>query len=68
MKIVAKPDTFARARILKGYSQRELAKRAGLSHAYVSMLERSMKSIGPAAAKRLSEALEVPMETLFTIS
>lgn len=65
MKIVPNPETFARSRILKGYTQRELARRAGISHAYISMLERSMKTVGPAAAKRLSEVLERPMEELF---
>ncbi|WNQ14286.1 helix-turn-helix transcriptional regulator [Paenibacillus aurantius] len=64
---MAKPGVFSRSRIMKGLTQRELAKQCKLSHAYVSLLERSVKSVGPAAAKRLSEVLDMPMEELFTI-
>ncbi|GIP33945.1 helix-turn-helix domain-containing protein [Paenibacillus sp. J2TS4] len=67
MKIIARPDLFARTRILKGMSQRELARRSGLSHTYISMLERSKKTIGPAAAKKLSDVLDMPMDELFII-
>lgn len=67
MKIIARPHYFARTRIMKGLSQRELARQAGLSHTYISMLERSMKSVGPKSAKKLSDVLEVPMEELFII-
>ncbi len=67
MKIVAKRDIFTRSRILKGLSQRELARRSDLSHAYISMIERGEKSVGPAAAKRLCELLEKQVEDLFNI-
>lgn len=67
MKIIAKPDYFARTRIMKGLSQRELARKAGLSHTYISMLERSLKTVGPRSAKKLSDVLEVPMEELFIL-
>ncbi|UJF31551.1 helix-turn-helix domain-containing protein [Paenibacillus hexagrammi] len=67
MKIMAKTDIFIRARIMKGYSQRDLAKHSGLSHAYISLLERSVKPVGPATAKKLSELLEKSMEDLFRI-
>ncbi|MFD0869954.1 MULTISPECIES: helix-turn-helix domain-containing protein [Paenibacillus] len=67
MKIIARPNLFARTRIMKGMSQRELARRSGLSHTYISMLERSKKSVGPAAAKKLSDVLEIPMDELFII-
>ena len=39
----------------------------GISHTYISLLERSMKPVGPATAKKLSDILEVPMEQLFMI-
>lgn len=68
MRIVAKSEVFARTRILLGLTQRELARKAGLSHTYISLLERSIKSVGPGAAKRLSEALERPLEELFELS
>ena len=67
MKIIAKKQVFERSRIVSGLSQRELARRSGLSHAYVSMIERGDKTLGPAAAKRLSEALDKSMEELFCI-
>lgn len=67
MKIKAKKEMFEKTRIVCGLSQRELARRSGLSHAYISLIERGDKTIGPAAAKRLSEALDKPMEVLFQI-
>ncbi|NQX66279.1 transcriptional regulator [Paenibacillus ferrarius] len=67
MKIMAKTDEFVKARVIKGYSQRELAKHSGLSHAYVSLLERSIKSVGPATAKKLSDLLGKDLEDLFKI-
>ena len=67
LKIYAKTDVFIKCRILKGFTQRELAKKTGLSHAYISMIERSVKSVGPAAAKKLSELLEKDAEDLFKI-
>ncbi|MEX2414518.1 MAG: helix-turn-helix transcriptional regulator [Paenibacillaceae bacterium] len=67
MKILAKRDIFTRSRIIKGLSQRELARRSDLSHAYISMIERGEKSVGPATAKRLCELLEKQVEDLFNI-
>ncbi|MCR8631140.1 MULTISPECIES: helix-turn-helix domain-containing protein [Paenibacillus] len=67
MKITTKSNAFVKARIVKGLSQRDLAKRSGLSPSYISLLERSVKSVGPATAKRLSELLDQPLEVLFDI-
>ncbi|MCY9664193.1 helix-turn-helix transcriptional regulator [Paenibacillus alginolyticus] len=67
IKILAKTDVFIKARVIKGYSQRELAKHSGLSHAYISLLERSIKSVGPSTAKKLSDLLEKDLEELFLI-
>lgn len=67
MKIVAKPDVFARVRIVNGMSQRELARQTGISHSYISLLERSVKSVGPGTAKRISDVLQRPVEDLFDI-
>lgn len=67
MKIIAKTEKLAKARILKGYSQRELARRSGLSHAYISLLERSVKAVGPSAALRISKLLDKEVDELFTI-
>ncbi|MDT2193250.1 helix-turn-helix transcriptional regulator [Paenibacillus larvae] len=51
MKIIARKETFIRARVLQGMTQRELANKCGLSYAYISLLERSVKPVGPATAK-----------------
>jgi len=67
MRIMAKTDVFIKARIVKGYSQRDLAKHSGLSHSYISLLERSLKSVGPATAKKLSDILGEDLEDLFRI-
>ncbi|MVO98553.1 helix-turn-helix domain-containing protein [Paenibacillus lutrae] len=67
MRITAKSEELIRRRMLLGLTQRELARLTGLSHAYISLVERSMKSIGPGAAKRLSSVLGKPVEELFTI-
>lgn len=67
MKVFAKKEAFVKHRILKGLTQRELAKQVGLSHAYISMIERSVKSVGPAAAVKLSHILERELEEIFEI-
>ena len=67
MKICAKKGVLTRTRILKGLTQRELAKQLGLSHAFVSLLERSIKCVGPDTAKRISEVLDRSIEDLFDI-
>lgn len=68
IRILAKTDAFIKARVTKGYSQRELARHSGLSNAYISLLERSIKSVGPSTAKRLSEVLEKELEEIFHIN
>jgi len=67
MRIMARTDVFIKARIVKGYSQRDLAKHTGLSHSYISLLERSLKSVGPATARKLSDVLGRDVEDLFRI-
>jgi putative transcriptional regulator len=67
MRIIAHSQVFMKARIVNGLSQRELAKRSGLSNAYISMIERGEKSVGPGTAKRLSELLDKHVEELFRI-
>ncbi|MCM3271160.1 helix-turn-helix domain-containing protein [Paenibacillus elgii] len=46
MKIKAKTNAIVRARIVKGMTQRDLAQLSGLSYAYISLLERSVKAVG----------------------
>jgi transcriptional regulator with XRE-family HTH domain len=67
MRIKTKSRAFMKARVVKGLSQRELAKQSGLSPSYISLLERSVKTVGPATAKKLSDLLEQPLDDLFVI-
>ncbi|TBL81358.1 helix-turn-helix domain-containing protein [Paenibacillus thalictri] len=67
MKIKANTAEFVKARVLKGMSQRQLALESGLSHSYISLLERSVKTVGPQTAKKLSDILEKPLDQLFII-
>jgi putative transcriptional regulator len=67
VRIYARQEIFKRARIEKGFSQRELARQSGLSHAYISLIERAVKSVGPATAKKLSTFLEKEADELFRI-
>lgn len=67
VKIRAKSHAVIRARIVKGMTQRDIARMAGLSCAYVSLMERSIKTVGPGTAKKLCELLEQPLEELFTL-
>jgi putative transcriptional regulator len=68
MKIYANSDRFVRARIRKGYTQKELAELAGISHSYISLLERSVKSVGPKVAVRLCQLLDSELDELFVIA
>ncbi|WP_284640871.1 helix-turn-helix domain-containing protein [Paenibacillus silviterrae] len=67
VKIRAKTNAIIRARIAKGMTQRDLAAQTGLSYAYISLLERSVKPVGPGTAKKISDLLEQPIDELFLI-
>jgi transcriptional regulator with XRE-family HTH domain len=67
VKIKAKTNALVRARIERGMTQREVARHIGISNAYISLVERSVKPVGPATAKKLSELLELPLDELFVI-
>lgn len=67
LKIRAKSMAIARARAVKGMTQKDLARMSGLSCAYISLLERSVKSVGPGTAKKLCELVDKPMDELFTL-
>lgn len=49
----------------KGYSQEELAFRAGLHRTYVGAIERGQRNVSIINVKRLADALEVDLSTLF---
>lgn len=60
--------TFGRnvqsARQTLGISQEELAFRAGLHRTYIGMVERAERSISLQNAKKISDALNVKLDTL----
>jgi len=57
-------------RLLAGFSQAELARRAGVSQGHISELEKegTKKNAGPATIKKLAEALGVPVGALMNVS
>lgn len=58
-------ERIALKRVEKGWSQRELGKRAGLSHAQVSDLERGRRrTAGLDVAKKIARALGVSLDWL----
>lgn len=62
-----KTDRLIEYRIKAGLSQRSLAKRSGLSSAYVSQLESGNRTPSPKVAKLLCESLGVQFDELFEI-
>lgn len=67
LRIYAHTEQFVKARIRKGYTQRDLAQLAGISHSYISLLERSVKSVGPNVAARLCRLLDAELDDLFEL-
>lgn len=57
-------ERLRNARVAAELSQVELGRRAGLSWAYVSMLERGLRQPGSAVALALSQALRKPLSAL----
>lgn len=56
---------LAAKRLARGWSQRELAREAGVSHTIVAGVERGMRrSISTEAAKKLARALGVSVDYL----
>lgn len=60
-------DRLVRARIERGLSQRGLARAAGLSGPFVSQIETGRRNPGPAAARKICEALGARFDDLFYI-
>jgi transcriptional regulator with XRE-family HTH domain len=54
----------ARARMARGWTQRDLAKKLGVSQPYVSLLERNRRAVPHQLARRLSQALSLSPSTL----
>lgn len=52
-------------RMQRGFSQADLAKRAGISVSYLSMLENSKRDPTISTVQKIANALGVPIEILF---
>ncbi len=52
-------------RRVRGFSQEELAERAGLHRTYISGIERGARNVGLRGVAALARALGVPLSELF---
>jgi transcriptional regulator with XRE-family HTH domain len=67
MIIHPKADSLTSLRIKKGLSQRELAKKAGLSHCHLSQIENNHRYPSPRTAQKICQALGCDFDDLFEI-
>ena len=58
------PVVLREARSENGFSQEELADRAGLHRTYISQIERGVKSPSLRSLEQITDALEMPLWTL----
>jgi putative transcriptional regulator len=63
--IKTKIDALIDIRIKKGFSQRELARKTGLSCSFISQIEKKNRNVSPSTAKKICDALEVDFEDIF---
>ena len=66
MRIIAKSEEMQRARIARGWNRVQLAAKAGVTAQSISRIEKG-ENAGPATAKKISDALGIPVDELFTI-
>lgn len=66
VRICANIEKLQLARIEKGWSCAELSRKSGLSPQSISKIERGI-TVGPTAARKISEALNLPIGELFII-
>ncbi len=67
MKIIVNVKEFQKARIKKGYSQRELARQAGVSSLTVNYLEQNKSIPRPATLSKLCTALDLDITEICNI-
>lgn len=66
MKAILMRENFENALLLNGLSRSELARKCKLSEGYVYCMLRGKYNITPKSAKKIADALELPMTELFT--
>lgn len=57
-------DKVKELRIIKGWSQEELAKRAGLHRTYIGSIERSERNVSLINVEKIAKALGVKIRNL----
>lgn len=57
-------ENIKKYRLEKGFSQEELADRAGLHRTYISLLERKKKNVSVRILEKIANALEIDIKTL----
>ena len=68
MKIRLKDSDSLRLLILqKGYSQRSFSLAVGVTSAYMSTVLRGERNVSPSLAKRVSDFLGVPFDSIFFV-
>ena len=55
---------LTRYRLAKGYSQTDLAEKAGLTPSHITRLETGKRGMRPSTAKALADALDVKIEDI----
>ena len=67
IRITSKPKEIETARVLAGYSQRGLSRRAGINPSTLCQVERQEKQVWPQTAKAIAASLNTDIAQLFMI-
>ncbi len=67
MKVYAKKMQIKEARLLKGYTQKDLHKKTGLSTGYISDIEQGDTSCSENVAKKIADALDKNVLEIFLL-
>lgn len=60
-------DEFKRILMIKGFSQRSLARQIGISEPYANQIVNGERNPGPQIAKKITVALEMEFDEIFFI-
>ena len=67
IRVISRPRDLQTARVLAGYSQRGLCRKAGVNPATLNKAEKSARQVLPETAKAIATALDLEMNDLFDI-